>query len=92
MVAKCVSLHAMHTLGVDLAPQQLGCGVPLGGEAVATRQNAGVPLGGEAVATRQNAGCFQLMQIHQCCIVVTTSSCHLKERSKMIPSAHCCFV
>ena len=28
MVAKCVSQHTMHTLGADLAPQQLGCGVP----------------------------------------------------------------
>ena len=35
MVAKCVSQHAMHTLGADLAPQQLGCGVPLGGKAAA---------------------------------------------------------
>ena len=33
MVAKCVSQHAMHTVGADLTPQQ--CGVPLRGEAAA---------------------------------------------------------
>ena len=35
MVAKCVSQHAIHTLGADLSLQQLGCGVPLGGKAAA---------------------------------------------------------
>ena len=115
MVAKCILQHAMHTLGVDLAPQQLGYGVPLEGEAAAhaarlyfnNMSPGNLRLKLERVqlfAMRQNAGCserllqsfssslFQLMQIHQCCTVVTTSSCLLKEHSKMIHSAHCCFV
>ena len=35
LVAKCVSIHVIHTVGPDLAPLQLGRGVPLGCEAAA---------------------------------------------------------
>ena len=35
LVAKCVSIHVIHTVGPDLVPLQLGCGVPLGCEAAA---------------------------------------------------------
>ena len=33
LVAKCAAHQVLHTLGADLSPQQLGCGVPLGCEA-----------------------------------------------------------
>ena len=35
LVAKCVSIHVIHSVGPDFAPLQLGCGVPLGCEAAA---------------------------------------------------------
>ena len=33
MVAKCAAHLVIHAIGADLAPQQLGCGIPLGCEA-----------------------------------------------------------
>ena len=33
MVAKCTAHQVLHTIGADLAPQQLGCGIPLSCEA-----------------------------------------------------------
>ena len=35
LVAKCISSRVMHSIGSELAPLQLGCGVPLGCEAAA---------------------------------------------------------
>ena len=33
MVAKCAAHLVIHIIGADLAPQQLGCGIPLGCDA-----------------------------------------------------------